>query len=103
MRKRFSKKPITSFQRKVYEVVKKIPKGEILSYQQVARLTGHPKACRAVGNALNKNPDSKIIPCHRVVKSDGKIGGYRTGQKKKIRLLRKEGVVIKNRSCLTKK
>ncbi|MBL7150917.1 MGMT family protein [Candidatus Microgenomates bacterium] len=103
MLKRFSKKPITSFQRKVYEVVKKIPKGEVLSYQQVARLTGYPKACRAVGNALNKNPDPKTIPCHRVIRANGKIGGFKGGQKKKIRLLRKEGVIIKNRSCLTKK
>ena len=85
---------MTTFQERVYEVVKRIPKGKVLTYRQVAKLAGRPKAFRAVGNALNKNPDIKNIPCHRVVKSDGSIGGYRQGTKKKLSLLRKEGVVI---------
>jgi len=85
-----------SFQKRVYEVVKRIPRGEILSYKQVAILTHSPKAFRAVGNILNKNENPKV-PCHRVIKSNGSIGGYRKGQKTKFSLLKNEGVVIKNR------
>ena len=81
----------------MYEIVKKIPKGKVLNYKQVAQLTGFPRAWRAVGNILNKNPDPKTIPCHRVIKSDGKIGGYKNGVKKKIALLKKEGLKIKKR------
>lgn len=88
---------MTSFQEKVYKVVRKIPKGRVLTYKKVAELAGHPKAYRAVGNALNKNPDLKKIPCHRVVKSDGKIGGYGGGVDKKYLLLLREGVKIDKR------
>ncbi len=84
---------MTSFQKKVYEVVRKIPEGKVLTYKQVAKLTGHPKAYRAVGNILNKNKDPKI-PCHRVIRSDGQVGGYNQGAKKKIVLLKKEGIMI---------
>lgn len=82
-----------SFYSKVYEVVKKIPKGKVLTYKQVARLAGSPKAFRAVGSAMRNNPDMKNIPCHRVVGSDGKMHGYSAGQgiKTKINLLKKEG------------
>jgi O-6-methylguanine DNA methyltransferase len=79
------------FKEKVLEVVKKIPKGKTLSYKQVAKLAGSPNAYRAVGNILNKNYDPKI-PCHRVIRSDGKIGGYNRGIKKKVELLRKEKI-----------
>ena len=96
MPKKFSKKPMTFFQKRVYRAVKKIPGGKFLTYKKVARLVGFPNAWRAVGNTLNHNPDLKIIPCHRVIKSDGKIGGYRYGTKRKTSLLKKEGVVIKN-------
>ena len=84
---------MTSFQEKVYEEVKKIPKGEVRTYKQIARAIGSPRAFRAVGNALNKNPDLKTIPCHRVVRSDGKIGGYRGGVKQKRALLVSEGAL----------
>lgn len=84
---------MTSFQRRVYNVVKRIPRGEVLSYKQVAKLVQSPRAYRAVGNALNKNKDSKV-PCHRVIKSDGTLGGYRKGVDKKAFLLRKEGAKI---------
>jgi len=97
MPKKFSKKQIISFSKRVYETVKKIPKGKVLNYKQVAQLTGSPRAWRAVGNILNKNPDPKTIPCHRVIRSDGKIGGYKNGVKKKIALLKKEGLKIKKR------
>jgi len=85
---------IFSFQKKVYEVVRKIPKGKVLTYKEVAKRVGRPKAWRAVGNILSKNHDPEI-PCHRVVRSDGKIGGYNKGKKQKLYLLKKEGVVIK--------
>jgi len=75
-------------------VVRKIPKGRVLTYREVASLAGKPKAFRAVGNILNRNRDLKI-PCHRVIRSDGKIGGYNRGLRMKAYLLRREGVVIK--------
>lgn len=84
----------TLFQKRVYEVVREIPRGRTLNYKEMARLAGFPRAWRAVGNVLNKNRDSNI-PCHRVIKSDGRIGGYNRGTKQKISLLRREGVVIK--------
>lgn len=79
-----------NFSNKVYNVVKKIPRGKTLSYKQVAVLAGSPQAFRAVGNILNKNYDLNI-PCHRVIRSDGKLGGYNRGEKNKIKLLRQEG------------
>lgn len=86
----------SKFKKKICEIVKKIPKGEVLSYKKVAKLAGFPLAWRAVGNVLNKNKDPKI-PCHRVIRSDGRVGDFRTGQKRKIMLLKKEGIKIKNR------
>jgi len=81
-----------TFKQKVYAVVKKIPKGKTLTYKQVAESIGHPKSARAVGTVLSKNYDP-TIPCHRVVRSDGKMGGYnRGGIKKKLAILKKEGV-----------
>ena len=92
MQKEFLKKPTTTFQKKVYEAVRKIPKSKVITYKTVAELAGRPRAWRAVGNILNKNKDPKI-PCHRVIKSNGEVGGYRNGTKKKITLLKKEGVI----------
>jgi methylated-DNA-[protein]-cysteine S-methyltransferase len=86
---------LTKFQKSVYEIVKKIPRGKVLSYQEVAFRLTKPGAARAVGNALNRNFDL-AVPCHRVIKSDGSVGGYRSGTKKKIEMLKKEGVLIKN-------
>ena len=82
-----------NFSQKIYDIVRKIPKGETLTYKRVAKLAGRPKAYRAVGNILNKNRDPNI-PCHRVIRSDGKIGGYNRGNTKKIELLKKEGAMI---------
>ena len=87
---------LTPFQEKIYKVVKEIPRGGVLTYKQVARAAGYPRAFRAVGNTLNKNINTKV-PCHRVVKSDGRVGGYREGISRKVCLLKKEGVLIKNR------
>ena len=84
---------MSKFQEKVYRAVKSIPAGKTMSYKEVARAAGSPKAWRAVGNILHKNKNPKI-PCHRVIRSDGKAGGYNKGTKKKINLLKKEGVNI---------
>ncbi len=78
-----------NFKQKVLLIIAKIPKGKTLSYKEVAERAGVPKAYRAVGNILNKNYNPKI-PCHRVIRSDGKIGGYNRGIKQKKRLLKKE-------------
>ena len=93
MQSKSSKRRITSFQQKVYDAVRKIPRGDIRTYKEIAEIIGHPKAFREVGNALNKNPDLETIPCHRVVRADGKIGGYRFGTQKKRSLLKKEGAL----------
>ncbi len=78
-----------TFTQKVFEVVRKIPKGSTLTYKQVAVKAGRPLAFRAVGNILNKNYN-KDIPCHRVIRSNGKIGGYNRGSNKKVQILKKE-------------
>ena len=82
---------LTSFQRKVLEVVKTIPYGETKSYKWVAERMGKPRAARAVGQALKRNPYPEVIPCHRVIRSDGKLGSYSKGTQKKRKLLKKEG------------
>ena len=71
---------MTEFEKKVLRVVSKIPLGEVRTYKWVAEKAGRPKAWRAVANALNKNPFTLFIPCHRVVKSSNKIGGYSLGE-----------------------
>lgn len=78
-----------NFKEKVFAAVKKIPRGGTLSYREVAELAGRPLAYRAVGNILNKNYDP-AIPCHRVVRSNGKTGGYNRGAEAKIKLLKAE-------------
>lgn len=82
-----------NFTDNVLNIVKGIKKGDALSYKRVAQLAGSPSAYRAVGNVLNKNHDPKI-PCHRVIRSDGKIGGYNRGGGKKTELLKKEGIIL---------
>ena len=89
----------SKFKIKVYDIVKKIPKGKVLSYKEVAKRTGKPKAWRAVGSILKQNRNSQI-PCHRVIRSNGKIGGYNKGISKKISLLKKEGLKIKNKKVV---
>lgn len=84
-----------TFSEKVYDVVRKIPKGSVLTYKQVAQKAGNSKACRAVGNILNKNYN-KDVPCHRVIRSDGKIGGYNRGEKLKVEILKKEKFLKNN-------
>jgi len=82
-----------SFKNRVFEVVSKIPKGRTLNYKEVARLAGNEFAYRVVGNILNRNKDPKI-PCHRVIRSDGKIGGFNRGVGEKAKLLQKEKIVL---------
>ena len=86
----------TKFQLKVWKYLKKIPKGKVKTYKQVAIGIGSPKSARAVANACAKNPYAPKIPCHRVIRSDGALGGYsgRGGIKQKLKLLRSEKVEI---------
>lgn len=86
---------MTIFQKRVYKIVGRIPKGKVLAYGEVARLAGRPQAARAIGNLMHRNP-FKHVPCHRVIRADGTVGGYAKGTNKKIKLLQQEGVVIKN-------
>lgn len=78
---------MTPFAKKVYRIVLTIPLGEVRTYKWVAQKIGKPKAARAVGQALKQNPYPLIIPCHRVIPSNGKIGGYAWGRKNKAILL----------------
>ncbi|TSC60999.1 MAG: methylated-DNA-[protein]-cysteine S-methyltransferase [Parcubacteria group bacterium Gr01-1014_107] len=87
----FKARRSSSFKEKVLRIVSQIPKGKTLTYQEVARQAGRPEAQRAVGNVLNKNYNP-AIPCHRVIRSDGKTGGYNRGIRKKIKLLKSEKV-----------
>ena len=86
----------TKFQIKVWKYLKKIPKGSVKTYKDVAIAINQPKAARAVANACAKNPYAPNIPCHRVIRSNGALGGYsgRGGIKQKLRLLRNEKVSI---------
>ena len=86
----------TEFQLKVWNFLKTIPKGTVKTYKQVAIEIKSPKSARAVANACGKNPHAPKIPCHRVIRSDGGLGGYsgRGGIKTKLRLLRSEKVYI---------
>ncbi|MBI5004788.1 MAG: MGMT family protein [Candidatus Lloydbacteria bacterium] len=81
---------MTSFKQKVFAIVKKIPAGKTLSYGEVAKRTGNKKAARAVGAVLKTNYDP-AIPCHRVIRSDGALGGYNRSIARKNNLLIKEG------------
>lgn len=82
-----------SFNEKCYSILVKVPKGKVTTYKEIARKL-NSKAYRAVGNAMNKNPYAPKVPCHRVVKSNGEVGGFAFGVNKKIEMLKKEGVYI---------
>ena len=90
----------TIFQKAVWEATRQVPKGRVTTYATIAKLIGRPKAVRAVGNALNKNPYAPKVPCHRVIKSDGGLGGFASGLNKKKRMLEREGVKIKNNKII---
>jgi methylated-DNA-[protein]-cysteine S-methyltransferase len=90
---KIEKSDLTPFKKAVYSVATVIPIGCVMTYAQLARAIGRPAAVRAVGNALNKNPFAPEVPCHRVVRSDGSIGGFASGTAKKKRLLLSEGAL----------
>ncbi|MBU1200861.1 MAG: MGMT family protein [Nanoarchaeota archaeon] len=104
----------TSFEEKIYSLLRQVPRGRVTTYGELAK-AAKTKAYRAVGRAMKsnpysfvrmdaknqndsraKNPYAPIVPCHRVVKSNGEIGGFAHGIKKKIEILKKEGVIVKN-------
>ena len=87
---------MTSFQLECYEALKKVPPGKVISYGGLAEMIGRPNAHRAVGSAMNKNPYAPKVPCHRVVKSNGELGGFADDIGVKIKRLHKEGVEVLN-------
>lgn len=95
-----NKTQLTGFQKQVYDTTRKIPKGNIATYLSIAKAIGNPKAGRAVGNALNRNPFAPKVPCHRIINSDGRIGGFAKGQKIKREILESEGICINNKGVI---
>jgi len=89
----------TTFDQRCYDLLLQIPKGKVTTYREIAHALG-TKAYRAVGQAMNRNPNLVTVPCHRVVKSNGEVGGYVQGENEKIRLLLIEGVVIRKHKVL---
>ena len=86
--------------KKIYKKLLEVPKGKITTYGELAKAVGLKNGQRVVGKIMNKNPYPVIIPCHRVVKSDGKIGGYAYGEEIKSDMLTREGIIIKNGKIL---
>jgi methylated-DNA-[protein]-cysteine S-methyltransferase len=86
----------TKFETEVLVVTFKIPRGKVSTYKRIAEKVGKPRAHRAVANALHKNPLHPVVPCHRVVRSDGKFGGEKNAAESRRKLVEKEGVPIKN-------
>lgn len=84
----------------VYQLLLQIPEGKTTTYGDLATALGNPSASRLIGRILGRNPNPIRVPCHRVVKSDGTLGGYRGGIDKKIELLKKEGISINNKSTI---
>ena len=91
-----------SFNERCYNLLKKVPKGKVTTYKEFARVL-NTKSYRAVGNAMNKNPYAPKIPCHRVINSDGRLGGYAKGLKEKTKILKSEGIKIINNKIDLKK
>jgi methylated-DNA-[protein]-cysteine S-methyltransferase len=81
----------------VYILLSKIPPGKVSTYGDIAKALGHPKAARAIGRIIANNPNPISIPCHRVVKSNGEIGGFAYGEQRKREILEKEGIKFQNR------
>ena len=87
---------LSVFTRRVLAACERVPRGTVTTYARLAMAIGSPRSVRAVGTALGKNPCIGDIPCHRVVKSDGSIGGFARGTEDKIRRLRQEGISVEN-------
>jgi len=85
-----------NLEQKIYKKLLEVPKGQITTYGELAKAVGLKNGQRTVGKIMNKNPYPVIVPCHRVVMSTGKVGGYAYGEKIKTKLLNDEGVQIKN-------
>ncbi len=86
---------VTAFQQSVYDLLSKVPSGKVTTYKEIGNALGKDgNIYRAIGQALNKNPFTPIVPCHRVVSSDGSLGGFAYGSAAKIRLLEKEGITV---------
>ncbi len=90
---------MTTFNRKVYSKLKKVPKGYVVTYKELAKAVGS-SACRAVGKAMGENKDPETIPCYKVVKSDGSLGGYSLGVREKIKRLKMDGVYVKKNKVI---
>ena len=86
--------------KEIYKKLLEVPEGKITTYGELAKAVGFTNGQRAIGKIMNKNPYPVIIPCHRVVKSDGKVGGYAYGKEIKIKILKKEGIKIKDGKIL---
>jgi methylated-DNA-[protein]-cysteine S-methyltransferase len=84
----------SEFERAVYVTTFRIPRGKVCTYKKIAELIGRPKAYRAVANTLHKNPLHPVVPCHRVVRSDGAFGGEKRGAERRRKLVEEEGVPI---------
>lgn len=106
MHRKKSRSKSASFSEAVYKATKAIPLGKVVTYAWIAKRIKNPHAVRAVGNALNKNPHAPKVPCHRVIRSDGTLGGFAHGTKAKERMLKREKVRMENgkvdRSCILK-
>lgn len=89
-----AKRANLTFSEKVWQACYRVPKGKVATYAVIAKMIGKPKSMRAVGNALNKNPYAPEVPCHRIVRSDGSVGGFASGSPKKMKLLAGEGVAV---------
>jgi methylated-DNA-[protein]-cysteine S-methyltransferase len=85
---------VLTFNERVWRLTAQIPRGRVSTYGLIAKALGSPRACRGVGNALNANPHAPRVPCHRVVRGNGQLGGYADGTAKKARILRQEGIQI---------
>lgn len=83
-----------NFTEKVYKKLRKVPKGKVITYKELAHSV-NSKAYRAIGAAMNKNPYAPKVPCHRVINSNGNVGKFATGTANKIKMLKREGIIIK--------
>lgn len=91
---------MTDFQQQCYQALKTVPIGMVITYAGLAEMIGRPRAHRAVGSAMNKNPFAPEVPCHRVVKSNGELGGFADDIGVKIKRLQKEGVLVSGKKIV---
>tara|TARA_B100000315_G_scaffold85321_1_gene78163 strand:+ start:271 stop:585 length:315 start_codon:yes stop_codon:yes gene_type:complete len=98
----YTTNPIMTFNERCYKILKRVPKGKVTTYKSLAKKL-NTKAYRAVGNAMNKNPYAPLVPCHRVINENGNLGGFASGLKNKVDLLKKECIEIKNNKIDLKK